>query len=211
MAFLALFVGYLLGSIPTAHLVARVKTGRDLRSLGGGNVGALNTLRTLGWRSALVVGLADVSKGALAVVLAHYLFRVDATAVWLAGTAAVAGHNWMVWLRFRGGKGMAAAIGVVGAVSFVYGFPEVFLIFIGVILVTFLAVHNVVLGNALALFALPLVEYLVTHSARFTAMAALLLAVIVIKFAPTAIADLRRRGFKGLGRDEYKAGKATRG
>ena len=210
MIYIALLVGYLLGSIPTAHLIAYAKTGKDIRSLGGGNVGALNTLRTLGRWPALVVLMADIAKGALAVVIAYYLFKLDITAIWLVGIAAVAGHNWMVWLKFRGGKGMAAAIGVVGTVCFIGGFPLVFAIFVGVILLTFLVIHNVVLGNALALFTLPLVVYLVTRSGWYTSMAALLLAVIVIKFAPAAISDFKRRGTKGLGRDEYKAGTASR-
>ena len=108
-AVIAIAVGYLLGSIPSAYLVARLITGKDIRQMGGGNVGGLNTFREVGGWPALAVGVFDVGKGVAAVVVAYWgLGLVDLTRPWVlaSGMAAVIGHNWMVWLRFSGGKGM---------------------------------------------------------------------------------------------------------
>ena len=202
---LALLTGYLLGSLPTAYLVARIKTGKSL----SGNIGGLNTLRSLGWGAAIAVVAVDITKGALAVIIARYIFEVGAGWAWAAGIAAVAGHNWMVWLRFSGGKGMAAAIGVIAAVTIVYGFGWVLLAIIAIIMAVFFIRHNIVLGNAVALLLLPLLVWLATASGVHTAMAGLLLAVIVIKYALTALADYRKRGLKAFGRDELKPGKGA--
>ena len=89
----ALLSGYLLGSIPTAYLVARWKTGRDIRHLGGGNVGGLNTFREVGIWAGIMVGAVDFAKGAAAVALAYWVFAVSDTWVLLTGLAAVVGHN----------------------------------------------------------------------------------------------------------------------
>ena len=204
---MALVLGYLLGSIPTAHLIALAKTGGDVNALGGGNVGGLNTIRKIGLGAGVAVITVDLSKGALAVILAHYALKVDTLFVLGAGVMAVVGHNWMAWLSFRGGRGMAAAVGALAASTIIYGFGWVFLIFAGILLLVGLIGRNIVLGNAMALFALPFIVYFATKSALATWMALVTLAVIVIKFAPAAIADVKRRGLKGLGPDEVKAKK----
>jgi glycerol-3-phosphate acyltransferase PlsY len=103
-------VGYLAGSVPFAFLLAR-RAGIDVRRAGSGNVGAANVLRTTGtWRAIAVMAL-DVGKGALAVAIAS-LANSGATLTALAAAAAVVGHVYPVWLRFRGGKGVAVAAGV---------------------------------------------------------------------------------------------------
>ena len=203
---LALLTGYLLGSLPTAYLVARIQTGKGL----SGNIGGLNALRSLGWSAAIAVVVVDIAKGALAVIMARYAFDVEPGWVWAAGIAAVSGHNWMVWLRFSGGKGMAAAIGVIGATTIIFSFGWVLLAIIAVILAVFFITRNIVLGNAVALVFLPLLVWLASESAVHTAMAAMLVAVIAAKYAPTALTDYRKRGLKTLGRDNLKPGKGTR-
>jgi len=107
--------GYLLGSLPTAYLVGRLLRGVDVRTLGDGNMGAENAWRTLGPRAGLAVAVVDIGKGAGAVALARALLGGD-SAVVLAGTLAVVGHNWPLFLRFRGGRGAATALGVLMAV-----------------------------------------------------------------------------------------------
>lgn len=105
-----ILLGYLAGSVPFAFLLAR-RAGIDVRVAGSGNVGAANVLRTTGpWRGVAVMAL-DVAKGALAVVLAS-VTHAGATVTALAAAAAVVGHVYPVWLRFRGGKGVAVAAGV---------------------------------------------------------------------------------------------------
>jgi glycerol-3-phosphate acyltransferase PlsY len=204
MDLLALVFGYLLGSIPTAQLIATAMSGGNANALGGGNVGGLNTIRKIGLWAGVAVIAGDISKGALAVILARYALGVDTVFVLGAGIMAVVGHNWMIWLGFRGGRGMAAAVGVLAASTLIYGYGWIFLIFAGIILIVGLISHNIVLGNAVALFSLPFIVYFATKSTLATWMALVELAVIAIKFAPAAIADMRRRGLKGLGPDEVK-------
>jgi glycerol-3-phosphate acyltransferase PlsY len=106
----AVTFGYLAGSIPFAFILAR-RRGVDLRRVGSGNLGAANLLRTKGVGAAITALLLDAGKGALAVFIAQRLGDGPATPV-AAGLAAVSGHVYPVWLRFRGGKGVATAAGV---------------------------------------------------------------------------------------------------
>jgi glycerol-3-phosphate acyltransferase PlsY len=107
---LAVAFGYLVGSIPFAFLLAR-RRGVDLRRAGSGNVGAANVLRTSGVPHAIAAMCLDAAKGAVAVLVAQRLTNGPATPV-AAGMAAVIGHIYPPWLRFRGGKGVATAAGV---------------------------------------------------------------------------------------------------
>ena len=107
---IALTIGYLCGSIPFALLLTRSR-GVDLRDVGSRNVGAANVLRTAGVAPALVVMLLDAAKGAVAVVVAR-LLTDDVVMVMIAGLAAIIGHVYPPWLRFHGGKGVAASAGV---------------------------------------------------------------------------------------------------
>jgi glycerol-3-phosphate acyltransferase PlsY len=109
---LALFalIGYVVGSVPFAFLVAWRRGGFDIRRLGSGNVGAANVQRVVGSRAALVTALLDVTKGAVPVLLARFA-GVDAATCAMAGAGAVVGHVYPVWLRFRGGKGVSTTLG----------------------------------------------------------------------------------------------------
>jgi acyl phosphate:glycerol-3-phosphate acyltransferase len=107
---IAVTVAYFVGSIPFAHLLSR-RRGVDLRRVGSGNVGASNVLRTSGVRAAVLAMVLDGVKGALAVLVAQRLAGGAAIPV-AAGLASVVGHVYPVWLRFRGGKGVATAAGV---------------------------------------------------------------------------------------------------
>jgi acyl phosphate:glycerol-3-phosphate acyltransferase len=112
---LSVAFGYVLGSIPFAFLLTR-RRGIDLRRVGSGNVGATNVLRTSGVRPAVLAMCLDAVKGMLAVFVASGVAVGPATAV-AAGLASVIGHNYPVWLRFRGGKGVATAAGVFGVLA----------------------------------------------------------------------------------------------
>lgn len=106
----ALAIGYLLGSIPFGWLLVKSATGLDLRQVGSGNVGATNALRAARWRVAVLVAGLDLAKGSVAVA-AVAAWGGDGTARVLAAVGAVFGHVAPVWLRFRGGKGVATAFG----------------------------------------------------------------------------------------------------
>jgi glycerol-3-phosphate acyltransferase PlsY len=111
---LVLVGAYLLGSIPTAYIVGRLVARADIRQLGDGNIGAKNTLETVGTLAGLAVAVADIGKGALAVAMARYLDVTEEVTL-LAGLCAVFGHDFSVFLRFNGGQGMATTVGVFGA------------------------------------------------------------------------------------------------
>jgi glycerol-3-phosphate acyltransferase PlsY len=113
----ALAVGYLFGSIPFGLLLTRLTGGPDIRSIGSGNIGATNVLRTGRKGLAAATLLADMLKGTAAVLLARYLFGSGAAIA--AGLGAFLGHLFPVWLRFKGGKGVATFIGVLLAFSWI--------------------------------------------------------------------------------------------
>jgi glycerol-3-phosphate acyltransferase PlsY len=134
---LALVIAYLLGSIPSAYLIARSVKKVDIRKVGGGNVGAVNTMREIGPLPGLGVFLADMVKGALAVLIAQWL-GLHLYWAFAAGFVAVAGHNWPVWLKFRGGQGLATTMGVLAVFS-----PIPFAICFGILIVAVGITSNV--------------------------------------------------------------------
>lgn len=109
----ALMLSYLLGSIPTAYILGRLYKGIDIRQHGSGNVGASNTFRVLGKKPGIIVLSVDILKGVLALVLVGALFHIEgAFGYALLGVAVVGGHNWTIFLEFKGGKGIATSLGV---------------------------------------------------------------------------------------------------
>ena len=146
---LAMVIGYLLGSIPCAYIVARLVKGVDIRKVGGGNMGTVNTMREIGTLPGLGVFFADMAKGALAVLIAQWL-GLHLYWVFAVGLAAVAGHNWPVWLKFRGGQGLATTMGVLAVFS-----PIPFAICFGVLLVVVIFTSNVRLSAVAGFVFLP--------------------------------------------------------
>jgi glycerol-3-phosphate acyltransferase PlsY len=118
-AVLAVIGGYLIGSIPFGVLITRRAGLGDLRQVGSGNIGATNVLRTGRKDLALLTLLGDGGKGVAAVLIARALWGQDAAA--LAGAAAFVGHIFPVWLRFKGGKGVATFFGVLLAAAWPVG------------------------------------------------------------------------------------------
>ncbi len=118
MLFLSMIVGYLLGAISSSYIAGKIASDVDIREHGSGNAGATNTLRVLGPKIALIVLIADIAKGILAIAFAHLLASDSDWAMGLAGLAAIVGHNWPIYFGFRGGKGVATTIGVLATLSF---------------------------------------------------------------------------------------------
>jgi glycerol-3-phosphate acyltransferase PlsY len=143
---------YVLGSIPTGLLVGRAR-GVDIRAVGSGNIGATNVARGLGKRWAIVVLICDALKGFLPVVLARRLSGppVSPTVVALAALAAIVGHMFTVFLRGRGGKGVATSLGVALGLS-----PPLAIICAAVYAVVYAATRLSSLGSLLGIWAFPL-------------------------------------------------------
>ena len=118
---LAAVGGYLLGSIPFGLIAARLGGIGDIRQIGSGNIGATNVLRSGRKDLAAITLVGDAGKGALAVLLARWLTHDAAAVVALAGGAAFVGHLFPVWLRFKGGKGVATFFGVLLAAGWPVG------------------------------------------------------------------------------------------
>ncbi|MDD5083171.1 MAG: glycerol-3-phosphate acyltransferase [Dehalococcoidales bacterium] len=111
MPWLIVALGYLLGAIPTAFIAGHLLKGKDIRQVGDGNMGAANAYHQLGPKTGVIVALIDASKGALVIAIAQ-MADVSQIAVLLSGVAAVVGHNWPVFIGFRGGRGVSTTIGV---------------------------------------------------------------------------------------------------
>lgn len=182
----ALVLGYLLGSIPSAYIAARVTVGGDIRRLGGGNVGGLNTFREVGLIPALAVGIVDIGKGAVAVAIAYWLLDVSPLFVMLTGLAAVVGHNWMVFLKFSGGKGMATTFGAMAVLMPVYGYWYGLPVFFGIIIIATIITRNIALSTGIGLLFLPLITWVITQSLLATLLTVALGVLIGLRFLPTA-------------------------
>jgi acyl phosphate:glycerol-3-phosphate acyltransferase len=149
---LAVLAAYLMGSIPFAQLLSK-RRGIDLRRVGSGNVGASNVLRTLGVRPAVLAMMLDAVKGTVAVLIAQRLTNGVAAPV-AAGLASMIGHVYPVWLRFRGGKGVATAAGVFAVLTPVAAAVAVGAFLLTVALTRFISVGSMVAALTLAGWAI---------------------------------------------------------
>jgi glycerol-3-phosphate acyltransferase PlsY len=145
---------YLLGSIPSGYILVRAFRGQDVRQTGSGNIGATNVSRTSPGLGALTL-VFDVLKGLTAVAITRTLFPTHPTLQGLAALFAIVGHMFPVWLRFRGGKGVATGLG-----SFVILTPKTILVMIAIFVVIFLAFRYVSLASILTVAVFPLLAWM---------------------------------------------------
>ena len=148
----AVLAAYLMGSIPFAQLLSK-RRGVDLRRVGSGNVGASNVLRTLGVRPAVLAMMLDAVKGTVAVLVAQRLTNGVAAPV-MAGLASMVGHVYPVWLRFRGGKGVATAAGAFAVLAPVAAAVAAGAFLLTVALTRFISVGSMVAALTLAAWAI---------------------------------------------------------
>jgi glycerol-3-phosphate acyltransferase PlsY len=118
---LAILLSYLLGAVPFGLLFSKIYSDVDVRTIGSGNIGATNVLRAAGKKAAVLTLLADALKGLVPVLLVKSIF-IDDSAAFVSGAAAILGHNFPVYLKFKGGKGVATSYGVVLGVAPLIGF-----------------------------------------------------------------------------------------
>ena len=151
---------YLLGALPVHYWAARLHKGIDLRQYGTGQVGAGNLWRmTSNWKMGLAIGIFDFTKGMAMVLLARFI-GLDIALQLVIGLAAIIGHNWSVFLRFGGGRGVATALGVVLITPLINGLPPWgVLAFLVVALALFLVLHTTPLAALMGLIAVPLVSW----------------------------------------------------
>ncbi len=170
---LLLIIGsFLMGSIPCGVLAARVK-GVDLKKVGSGNIGATNVLRTTGKWPALLTLAGDMLKGVIPVAVGRYLLN-DLTLEGIIGLSAILGHNFSVFLRFRGGKGVATSIGVLLVFS-----PKAALVTVVIWLAVIVFTRYSSLGAIVSFGVLPLTVYWVDY-ARERLMISLMMSALLM-------------------------------
>jgi glycerol-3-phosphate acyltransferase PlsY len=145
---------YLLGSIPFGYIVVRLREGRDIRASGSGNIGATNVARSAGPAAGVITLLLDLAKGFLAVWLAAKFFDGEVNAMMIAAVAAVVGHMFPVWLKFKGGKGVATGVGAFIPICW-QAVAGAFIVWIVVVAIW----RYVSLGSIIASASLPLMTY----------------------------------------------------
>ncbi len=167
-AVLVLAIAYLLGAIPFGYLLVRLKTGRDVRGLGSGNIGATNVLRTTSRGLGIVTLLLDIGKGFLAVWIAARL--MDGSPLWTsaAALAVMAGHAFPVFLKFRGGKAVASFVG-----AFLYLAPLPLAAILAIFVAVVAATRYISLGSIAGAVALPFAAWLMHRPMPVVAAAAI--------------------------------------
>ncbi len=151
---IAFFLGYLLGSFPSAYVFVKIFRKIDIRKYGSGNVGALNAYEVSGSiLIGLLVLLIDILKGFLAVEISKILFGQNSIAL-ISGLSAVLGHNFSIWISFYGGRGLATSLGVLLSVN-----PSLIIVWCILWLIAYLRIRNIHAGNIWATIFTPIVIF----------------------------------------------------
>ncbi len=164
---------YLIGSIPFGYLVGKYLKRIDIREYGSGNIGASNSFRVMGTKYALLVLIGDCLKGFFSIILAKWLLVESIEFYLLIGLAAIIGHNWSVFLNFKGGKGIATTYGVV--LSFYPYIAIIAAIIWGAIVFT---TRFAALGSIISVFAMLIISFLFKTPLEFK-----IFVVIIFLFA----------------------------
>ncbi len=181
-----LILSYLIGSFPTAYVFVRVLKGVDIRDYGSGNVGATNASRVLGKGPGLFVLFLDVVKGILPVVwLGGALSLEGIVECVLLGVAVVCGHNWSVFLRFKGGKGIATSLGVlIGLAMNFPPFRPVLILTLSLWTVIFFVTGYVSLSSITAGFGLPVFMILTHQVVEMIILGCILCVFVFLRHIP---------------------------
>ncbi|MDI3540724.1 MAG: acyl phosphate:glycerol-3-phosphate acyltransferase [Thermosediminibacterales bacterium] len=169
---MSIIISYLLGSISFSYFIAKIWMGIDIRNYGSGNAGATNVLRVLGTKPAIIALLGDALKGIIAVYLGK--LTGDESIMLLCGLAVVIGHNWPIFLKFEGGKGIATSLGVILTIS---PLSSLILIIIGVFIIYI--TRYVSLGSITSAIILPFIFYML-HKSGYYLIFALVLTFLAL-------------------------------
>ena len=173
--FLVLALSYLVGSIPFGVILGSRLAGLDVRKHGSGNIGATNVLRTLGLGFAACTFVLDTGKGAFAFWLAR-LSGLSPAWTAAAGAAAVAGHNWPLWLRFKGGKGIATTFGFM-----LFAMPSVGIVVAAVWLAVIIVCRYASVASMLAIASSPIAAFLAGYPREYIVVCLLLALTAVAR------------------------------
>ena len=193
---LVVLIGYLIGCSNLAYFIAKAK-GMDIREVGTGNPGASNAMMLLGWKVGILVGVHDIGKAVVAVLLCNALFPALPFCRVVAGVACVLGHLFPFYLSFRGGKGFASTLGMIAALDWRFA-----LALGAAIVVLVLITDYIVVGTVTTVLSYP-IYCLVTHQLVAAGLVAVIAAIILFKHRANFV-----RIFKGT---EVGLRKAHRG
>jgi glycerol-3-phosphate acyltransferase PlsY len=194
LGILSIIIGYLLGSIPTACIVSRLRKGIDIRDIGSGNMGAANVMREIGAPEGIFVGLIDIAKGAGAILIAQTL---NLSQLWVfgAGFTALVGHNFPVFAGFRGGRGSATVMGI-----FLVLAPKAMLVTLVVVVIPFFTTRKfsaaILIGIALVVVGfvlLPLFIWLLEGSLMLVCYV-LAIGIFMLVRNPSGIKQVLAKG-----------------
>jgi acyl phosphate:glycerol-3-phosphate acyltransferase len=190
LGFIALVLAYLIGAFPSAFIIGKLRRGMDIRKVGSRNMGAMNTFYSVGfWWGMLVLGL-DISKGVLAVAQAWQLTHSDYLQM-AAGLVAVLGHNFPVYLKFKGGKGGASCIGIL-----VYLMPWGILIYPALFGLVMLITRFPTLSYSAAFLCFPFIAAFLypDHSPAYIIFSIILLLIPLVRYIPRVKEMFNRSG-----------------
>ena len=180
LGLVVLVIGYLLGSIPSAYIMARLRKGIDIRDFGVGNMGAVNVFRHVGVWEGIVVVITDMAKGAAALLIAQAL---NVSQLWLlaSGFSALLGHNFPVFVGFRGGKGSATIMGI-----FLILAPREIGIVFGIMVIPIFITRNFAFAICVGFVFLPLLIWLFGGSVVLIFYSLAILIFIGVRSLPNA-------------------------
>ena len=175
-----LIAAYLLASIPFGFLVSQKVLRLDITKVGSGNIGATNVAREVGLKWGIITFLADTLKGFIPVILAHYLLgastEINEVLKGMIGVSALLGHQFSVYNRFKGGKGVATCLGVF------LGISPISCLFSGIIFIVLVSAWRYVsLGSMLAVLTMPIWLYLMGHSSLLILLSLIISLLIIFK------------------------------
>jgi glycerol-3-phosphate acyltransferase PlsY len=188
MLILGIVISYLIGSIPTAYILGRLLKGIDIRNFGSRNVGATNALRVLGKGPGIAVLVLDMLKGFISVVFlgniiaAKITFIAQDTLLVILGISCICGHNWTIFLRFKGGKGIATTFGVLAGLAIkIRGLELIFALVVITWLAIFLIARIVSLASILSGIALAVYMMLFNQPLVLKTASIILCAFIILR------------------------------
>lgn len=184
---IAIICAYLIGSFPSGYIMGRLRKGIDIRQVGSRSMGAMNVFYQVGFVEGMLVLMVDIGKGATAVALARWL-DVPLVAQLFVGVAAVLGHGYTVFLKFRGGRGGATCIGIL-AYLMPWGIP----FYAAILGISLLLTRYPTLSYSVAFISFPFVAWLKYHSPELIAFAVGILLLPAIKYIPR-LKEMRATG-----------------
>lgn len=197
---LVIFCSYLVGSSSMSFYLAKLK-GVNIREKGSKNLGASNTMMLMGWKAGILVGIHDIGKAALAVILANHFFPNLVHIGAVAGVATVIGHIFPFYLRFKGGKGFASFIGMSLAINWKFA---LFLLF--VVVVVTLITDYIVVGTMTTIISFPTYMGFASHSYALPLIILIASVVIIYKHRENLVRIYNGTeiGFRSANRGEYR-------